>query len=156
MSFSQGWNAALNKWRDLLLDANDNLLTNPGASSGLTDSFDLSRTTKGVPTVTHNGLTVPSLSVAVDTTGYNGLLVLMRVTAWTSGTVSFLVQGALDAANYYPCYAHSGAGVIVMSGDLGAVSDRLQVYRGIPDSIKINVSGTFVATYSCTVQPIVL
>lgn len=142
--------------KELYADADGNLLVNPGALNSLIDSVDLARTTKGMPTVTHNGLTSPSLSALVDTTGYNGVLVQARVTAFTSGTVNFWVQGAMDGVNFYSCYAHSGGASAYMNIALTLADSRIQVFRGIPDSIKISVWGTFVATYSCMVQPIVL
>lgn len=152
---AKAWSVLRNKWYGLQLDDADNLKTNPGASDASLDTIDVSRMSKGDVVTTHSGLTGASLSNALDCIGRNAILVDVNVSAFTSGTVTLTVMGAVDSSGTYgTCWESSGGAKQAMSFNITAATRIVQVFRGVPDSVKINITGTFVATYTVKAQPL--
>ncbi|MFA5801521.1 MAG: hypothetical protein WC911_03500 [Thermoleophilia bacterium] len=148
----------------LQLDDDDNLKTTLGLLVGGRagtplphDSVDVVQKTKGEVTTVHNAITAPALSSAVDCTGYNGLLIDFNVSAYTSGSVVLKVKAAIDATGTYGDLYMYVATCVQNTIALGAASRIIiPFFHGLPDSIKIDISGTFVATATVKVQPYIV
>ena len=125
------------------------------ALSSASDSVSVGSAKKGAIITTHAAVTVPSASAAINMTGYNGCIIDLKCTAWTSGTIYLQVYASLSGATDYlgGIYSDSNAGHQVSLGSLG---QALKVCKGMPNTIYINVAGTFVATVSAYMQPVML
>lgn len=145
-------------YSDFARDANRAMNVNPGALDSASDSVDVAQKSKGSVVTAHNAITAPATSAAIDCTGYNAVLVDVNVTAFSSGSITVLVQGAVDGSGAYgKCYGYSGSGTTSeLSAAFSTVVRRVHTFWCVPDSIKIDVSGTFTGTLTVKVQPFIL
>lgn len=107
---------------------------------------------KGTVTTAHSDIIATATSKAIDTKGYNALLVYFTISAAQNWTIK--VQGS-DSRNgtYADCYELANTGsMAAMSYQLNA--NRVFLFKGIPDWVKIvateDADG---ATVTVKVQP---
>jgi len=107
---------------------------------------------KGAVTTAHSAIAVTTTSSAIDTRGYNAVLVHVDIT--DSGAWTIKIQGALTPSDTYVDWYDSN-GVLMSTGSISA--DQGIIFVGIPDTIKVVATeDTNGATLTVKVQPIVV
>lgn len=110
---------------------------------------------KGTVTTAHNAIVVTTTSTEINCTGYNSLLVECAVSAITSGNWVVDVQGAMvTGGTVGDCYdLNVATPTKLTTGTISADGNRIFLFRGIPDFVKILATRTTDGTLTCKVQP---
>jgi hypothetical protein len=93
---------------------------------------------KGPVYTAHDAINATTLSDEIDARGYNAVLVSVEFDAAHNWT--FKVQGSFESGGtFVDCYEQANTGVMTLMS-YQCNSDRMFLFRGIPDYIKINAN----------------
>jgi hypothetical protein len=117
------------------------------------DSINVNKMGKGGVTTAHNAITETATSAEIDCRGYNS--VLLEISQSAAEAWTYTVQGCMvSGGTFVDVYEMANTGVLAAMTIVENTLNRIVVFRGIPDYIKIvatEVAGT--ATVTVKVQP---